>query len=374
VYRQGLQLLSADCPATITFPDSAACEQRYRNEAPVALHNVQLYAFLPNSIEIAPKNGGVFLHEPREVHWFWPTIAPGETVTAGFLIIPQPSTAASTPVSVTWRFVSQTDAQEILLQTLSTNVSTQAHVEMTIKGPSDPQPGAEVTYEIVAQNSGTRQVRAPTLVVTLPAAVTYISSDRGGSLDDTAHTVTWTLDPMNLNALTSRYVTVRLPALITDSLDLNFHAQITSSDLETPAETTVQPTHLAANVALQLTVDGTPDSAFIEDGVFVWNAVLTQTGSATLSNVLVIATLGDGLELQSQSAGATFDADKHTLTWNFPTLATGTPQTFMVQARPVITLTGLSNPLRVTFSVTAKDLSDALTKSDDVIAKHKVNE
>ncbi len=237
--RDGLQPAGGNCPEAIVFPNATLCEQRYTNNNPTALQNVVIAVTYSDALAAIPRYGGVSLPSKNKVVWNFPVIKPSETVTVGFVMVPQLPATAAAKVDLTWQIENVNTQQTISLNTVSTNITSTTAAAVTIGGPTQVAPGATASFTIAVHNTGTRPLHGAVLVLVLPTNVKFEKSNHQGIFDSATQHVTWQLGDLSADAQIERVVKVTHAAdLAVDTL-LTYHATLASPDLDKGVEQTL---------------------------------------------------------------------------------------------------------------------------------------
>lgn len=206
--RDGLQPAGGECPETVLFPDAALCEQRYQNVSPVEMKDVVIAVTMDEFLAAIPRHGGIYLPVKRKMLWVFPVIKPNETITVGFVMVPQlPATDVAT-VSLQWVVEQPHTGASSPLGTLSTNITTTTAATVKISGPTMVPVGATFTLTIRYRNTGTRPLTDLVCDMTLPADAIHEQHSHKGQFDNEENRVTWTVAELPVGADVERSVTV----------------------------------------------------------------------------------------------------------------------------------------------------------------------
>ena len=187
----------------------------------------------------------------------------------------------------------------------TTTLVTPGGLEVTKAGPAQVDIGGEATYTIQVTGTGTGASTGTQLVDTIPAGMSYVSSNPEGSV--TGDQLVINLG--TLNPVSSSSVSVVLRA--DQKGDWTNMVTVTSTEGATAsAETTttvVQP-------ELGLTKTG-PVTALLNES-FAYTLTVTNNGNGVANNTTVVDTLPSGLDYVSSDPAGTYDEQAGTVTWN----------------------------------------------------------
>lgn len=371
LYRPGLNLLTKNCPDTIAAGEKRLCEVMYRNDAPTPLDHPIMTVTLPQEIDVVAHDNGVYIAQTHQVQWVWPSIAPGQIVPAGFVILPRPQSAREVALRFEWKLQSLTDPQETLVTAIETSINAEPRLQLQVAGPKSALPGKSVQYEVAFVNQGALQLNEATLVVTLPAAITHAATTDGTWAVE-SHELRWSLGTIPLGGQGARYFTITTPEVVTKDTNLVFRAQLKANGLPDGVQTNEFLTALQPNMDVLLTASPSPQSVVIDKvghaDVVTWTVTIQQSGDKELKGVKLVATLDPNLVLQTISHDGAFVGDAQQVVWELGSISGGGDVTVTVTAEPSDALTAVLNTLKMSFELTA-DALEPIIKSADVQAK-----
>ena len=192
---------------------------------------------------------------------------------------------------------------------------------LTKTGPDTALLNAEFDYTITVTNNGDGDATGTTVVDTLPAGLTYVSSDPTGTANGS--TITWnvgTLEPDDSSTIT---LTVR---------GTTGGAKENAATASSGGGNTFQP-QASATTTIQV-----PDISVAKTGraaMFVGNQVTytltaTNEGDAPLTGVTITDTIPTGMSYVSSSPAGTLSDDEDTVTWDIGNLAVGSSSSVTV--------------------------------------------
>ena len=180
--------------------------------------------------------------------------------------------------------------------------------------------GTEVTFTIEVTNNGDGPAFNAAVVDTVPAGLTVVSSDPAATVADDG-TLNWTIAQLDAGASTSFTITATSAA----SGDYANTVDVTVLGATVSAEASVR----ANTPAVTLAKSG--GSVMYTDGERDYDLVVTNTGEADLTGVVITDTLPSGLSYVSSTSSGTHAAG--VVTWNITQLAIGDSTTLTVRLR-----------------------------------------
>jgi uncharacterized repeat protein (TIGR01451 family) len=217
---------------------------------------------------------------------------------------------------------------------------------------SKPSIGDVVTLKVTMANSGPVQATGAAATVTLPAGMTFVSSDGGTSFDPT--TGTWT--PGTVAAQSTTTLTIK--ATVTDPTAQPVTATITGSD-QTDNNTannsaTLNVTPVLAKLNLMKSMSNTVAST---GSILVMTVAVGNGGQGRARNVAVTDTFPDGLTFVKALSATQGSYNPTTHTWTVGTVAPGTIAVLRVMV--MVTKTG---PLSAPSAMTGTGYDTTLSK------------
>ncbi|MBI4238540.1 MAG: DUF11 domain-containing protein [Deltaproteobacteria bacterium] len=375
MYRPGLNLLTKNCPDKIVAGEKRLCEVMYRNDAPTPLDHPIITVTLPQEIDVVAHDNGVYIAQTHQVQWVWPSIAPGQIVPAGFVIIPRPQSAREVELRFEWKLQSLTDPQETLVTAIETSISAEPRLQLQVAGPKSALPGKSVQYEVAYVNQGALQLNDAALTVTLPAEITHAATTDGTWAVE-SHELRWSLGTIPLGGQGARYFTIETPAVVAKETKLIFRAGLKANGLADGVQTNEFLTALQPNMEVLLTASPSPQAVVIDktghEDLVTWTVTVKQSGEKELKGVKLVATLDPNLSLQTITHDGSFVGDAQQVVWELGSVAGGGEVTVTVSAEPSDALTAMLNTLKMSFELSA-DALDPITKSADIQAKFESN-
>ena len=183
--------------------------------------------------------------------------------------------------------------------------------------------GGERTYTITATNSGEAPLSGVTITDTIPAGLTYVSSDSNGSRS--GNTVTWSVGDLAVNE--SAAVTVTLRGVTAGQV--TNQARVTT-DQNADADATLDITVLATPGAHLSIVDTSDPLAVGEEGGYTIT-VENQSADSPITNVLVTVVVPTELDILAAEGGTI--SNNQVSYAAISSLAAGQTQTFTISVR-----------------------------------------
>ncbi len=325
--------------------------------------NVTLVDYLPAGLTyVSSSQSAVYNPVTRTVTWSpvsiggltsvprWITVQVDGSVPNG--------THLTNTFSITWqnesgkRYGPASATKEVIVYTHPT-------LSISKSGPLIGSPGGTLAFSINATNTGGLAAENVTLVDTLPAQYTYVSSSQSGVYNPGARTVTWNLGSLAAGGNSIVSLTILVNAGVPNNTPLNNNAAVTWKDSGGtsygPVNTSLTTT-IFTTPQLTITKEG-PDEATIGSYI-TFTGTLTNVGGTTATNVILVDYLPDGLTFVSSSNSATYDPVARTITWNLGSVGSGVAITGWVTAQVSDSVYNGSHLIN-TFSVTWKDAGGA---------------
>ena len=183
--------------------------------------------------------------------------------------------------------------------------------------------GGERTYTITATNSGEAPLTGVTITDTIPAGLSYVSSDSGGSRS--GNVITWSIGDLAVNEAAS--VTVTLRGITAG--EVTTQARVTA-DQNAAADATLDITVLATPGAHLSIVDNSDPLAVGEEGGYTIT-VENQSADSPITNVQVTVVVPAQLDILAAEGGTI--SDNQVSYAAISSLAAGQTQTFTISVR-----------------------------------------
>ncbi|RJS80927.1 DUF11 domain-containing protein [Methanophagales archaeon] len=175
--------------------------------------------------------------------------------------------------------------------------------------PTEGTPCTDVTFTITVTNTGDCTLNPVTVVDTLPAGMSYVSDDSGGSV--VGNTITWTTS-LGMGASQIIHLVAHIDAgasgTLTDSVTATGTppkgADVTDSD-------TADVTALASGISVEKVANPTSNAPSTK---VTFTITVTNTGDCTLDPVTVVDTLPAGMSYVSSSPAGSVVGN--TITWD----------------------------------------------------------
>jgi uncharacterized repeat protein (TIGR01451 family) len=197
-------------------------------------------------------------------------------------------------------------------------------VSKSVDNPA-PNVGTNVTFTVGVSNTGTNTANGVVIHDALPAGLTWVSDDAGGTYNHT--TGDWTIGTMAANTSATLHIvaTVSTPGAKTNTASVGHVNETQTSLLNDSATATVTPPQ--ADLAVTKVVDnGSPD---IGSNVN-WTVTVHNNGGSAATNVTISDVLQAGLAWVSDDSSGAYNHG--TGLWTVGSLANGGTATLNVNA------------------------------------------
>jgi uncharacterized repeat protein (TIGR01451 family) len=191
--------------------------------------------------------------------------------------------------------------------------------------PTEGAPCTDVTFTITVTNTGDCTLDPVEVVDTLPAGMSYVSDDSGGSV--VGNTITWTTS-LGMGASQTIHLVAHINEGATGTLTDSVTATGTppKGDDVTDSDTATV-TALAPGISVEKVADPTSNAPSTD---VTFTITVTNTGDCTLDPVTVVDTLPAGMSyVSSDPAGSVVG---NTITWNVGPLASEASKTITLKA------------------------------------------
>jgi uncharacterized repeat protein (TIGR01451 family) len=207
-----------------------------------------------------------------------------------------------------------------------------ADVSIVKKGPQFAKPGGTITYSIISTNNGPSDAKDVLIQDPLPAGLTFLSADNGGTFNSTTRTVIWPVIPTLANtASVTRTITVTVPTTLTSltntvySSSSTFDPDLTNNNSSQPISQV--PTTIT-NALLADVVTTKTGAATATAGRTVSYTIATRNnGPDTADNVTITDSIIPGLTGVTVSDGGTYNTTTGIVTFPAVSLTNTTSTT-----------------------------------------------
>ncbi len=228
----------------------------------------------------------------------------------------------------------------------ATTTVVQPVLALTKSGPATALLNANFDYTITVTNNGDGAATGATVVDTLPAGLTYVSSDPAGAASGS--TVTWNVGDLAPDASETITLTVRGT---TGGAKVNVATASSGGN-------SFQPEARATTTILvpDITVEKTGRPAMFVGNQVTYTLTASNSGDAALTGVTITDTIPTGMSYVTSSPAGTVSDDDAQVTWSVGSLAVGaeTSVTVTLQGDQVGTVTNTAGA-SATEGVSASD-------------------
>jgi uncharacterized repeat protein (TIGR01451 family) len=193
-------------------------------------------------------------------------------------------------------------------------------LEVTKTGPAQVDINSDVTYTIEVTGTGTGASTGVQLVDTIPAGLSFVSSDPEGTL--TGDQLSIQLGTQNPLETTSVSVVLRA----SQPGDWTNGAAVSSTE---GASASAEATTTVVQPILAITKAG-PITALLNES-FAYTITVTNDGNGVAANTIVTDTLPEGLAHMSSDPTGTFSEEDSTVTWSVGDLNPGDSSTLSLR-------------------------------------------
>ena len=193
-------------------------------------------------------------------------------------------------------------------------------LEVTKTGPAQVDINSDVTYIIEVTGTGTGASTGVQLVDTIPAGLSFVSSDPEGTL--TGDQLSIQLGTQNPFETTSVSVVLRA----SQPGDWTNGAAVSSTE---GASASAEATTTVVQPILAITKAG-PITALLNES-FAYTITVTNDGNGVAANTIVTDTLPEGLAHMSSDPTGTFSEEDSTVTWSVGDLNPGDSSTLSLR-------------------------------------------
>ncbi len=352
--------------------DTIVYTVRLTNGGPDAATGIEVTDQLPAGVTyVSDDSGGSY--NPATGLWAVAALANGSTATLSITATVDAGTAGTRITNTATVTTSDQNDPNPDDNTDSADIDVAGADLRILKAVDEhfPNEGETITYSVIVVNGGPDDATGIEVTDQLPAGVTYVSDDTGGSYDPA--TGIWAVGDVANGEVAVAKILVTVDAGTSDSIIINV-ASLTAADQDdpNPDNNTDRVTIIVtgADLGLVKTVDNTTPG---EDDTVVYSITITNGGPKKATGIEVIDQLPAGVTYVSDDSGATYDPA--TGIWAVADLANGETATLQITATIDAGTTGLR--LTNTAAVTASDQSDPNpdndTDSADVTVSEPVN-
>ena len=228
----------------------------------------------------------------------------------------------------------------------ATTTVVQPVLALTKSGPATALLNANFDYTITVTNNGDGAATGATVVDTLPAGLTYVSSDPAGAASGS--TVTWNVGDLAPDASETITLTIRGT---TGGAKVNVATASSGGN-------SFQPEARATTTILvpDITVEKTGRPAMFVGNQVTYTLTANNSGDAALTGVTITDTIPTGMSYVTSSPAGTVSDDGAQVTWSVGSLAVGaeTSVTVTLQGDQVGTVTNTAGASAIE-GVTASD-------------------
>lgn len=236
------------------------------------------------------------------------TLAPAATTTVAFQVRVTSAAAGTTltnAASLAYR--AATIGRDYTYNTADVNTPVADEADVSITKTASPQPvtaGNQITYTLTARNNGPNPAAGVQVVDTLPAGVTYVSSNpSAGSCAAAGQTVTCDLGTIANNGTVTIPVVVTVPGGSTATSLTNVARITTTTSDPVPGNNNASATSTVVRQAdMALTKSASPTSPVPGTNV-TYTLTATNNGASRATGVTITDTLPASLIVRSATSG-----------------------------------------------------------------------
>ena len=318
-------------PATVFAGSNFSYTISITNLGPSTASNVIASDSLPASLVFVSANSGGVLGTNNVVSWPALTLLSGArtnytlTVTApagGAFTNFASATSPTGDPNPTNNVGTNTGAQ------VTTTVTPQADVVVTVSGPTNVLAGGSYTYTVSVTNLGVSGATNVLATNTLPGGVVFISTSSGGT--NTGSTVTWPTIDLPAGTGTNFSITVTAPpsgSLTNRAAGASITPDPIPSNNNGSASTAVVITTVTPQA--DIAVAKTGPATVLAGGNLTYTISITNFGPSTASNIVAQDNLPATALFVSASSGGTLGAS-NIVSWPATTLLSGATTNFTV--------------------------------------------
>lgn len=300
-------------PANLGLQKTAEYTVSITNSGDTTATNVTLTDDLPAGLTFVSSEPAASSAAGSNVTWGLGDIAPGETVSVTMML-------TATTVGEQVNTATAVSVEGITGQGTSVTDVIPGSLALSKTAPEQTILGDELTYEITVTNDGEGALTSVVLTDTLPATLTYVTSEPAGTAAADG-TVTWTLD--NLEAGASRTISV-----VATSGEPGEVVNAASAASAEGASAEAEVTTLVTKSDLAITKSADNESPLLGEAT-TFTIQVTNNGNATASDVVVVDAVPTGFGQVTATPEGSLGTDG-SLQWTLASLAAGATETITV--------------------------------------------
>ena len=347
-----LSVTKADSPDPVLLGDELTYTLTVTNAGPSYDTLVSFTDTLPEGVSLVsstPSQGSC--SGTSTVSCTLGTIASGDIATVSIVVIPNVTGDLTNTATVTSSVADTSTGDNTATET--TTVIPAANLSVTKAGSPDPVLlGEELTYTLIATNSGPSDATDVTLTDTLQASVSFVSASAGCT--EAAGTVTCALGTLGSGDSSNVSIVVRPTALSTVTNTATVASVV--ADPSTGDNTVTETTAVNPAADLSVTKSDSPDPVLLGQEL-TYIITVTNAGPSASTNVTVIDTLPEDVSFVSSAPSQGSCSGTSTVTCTLGTIASGDTATVSIVVTPRST-GDLTNTASVTGSVADPSTGD----------------
>ncbi|MCX5852546.1 MAG: hypothetical protein NT072_10925 [Deltaproteobacteria bacterium] len=302
----------------------------YANSGNVPATGVVISDTIPAGVTLVSgsiTSGGVL--SGSTITWTLGSVGAGASGTVGFAVLIPSGTADGTKISNA-AGVSTTEQGTWTTDAVETTVSAEKPA-LTVTKSSDTagsvDPGQTLTYTIECTNSGNVPLSNVTVRDSLPAGVTFVSADSGGTFS--GGKVTWIVASIAVGGKKVLRLTVLVDSTLSEGTEIENTAVATSSAAGEEKGSVTNTVAAKPSLTILKTAD-TTGTVYVGNNV-TFTVKVTNSGNSTLTGVVVSDTLPANTSFVSADGGGTFLGGA--VRWNIAIITAGESINFHVTLR-----------------------------------------
>ncbi|HRH41197.1 MAG TPA: DUF11 domain-containing protein [Pyrinomonadaceae bacterium] len=227
-------------------------------------------------------------------------------------------------------------------------------VSLTKSGPATAQPSSNITYTLVVNNNSgiynegsivpdyPMDIPNVTVEDILPAGVTFVSADNGGTYNSGTNKISWNLGTMAAGATQTLTVIVTTPNAAAVSAGNNslFNSATVSAPGDSISTNNTGTATTVLQVPVDLTIAKTHSGSFNANSTGTYNLTVNNIGTAASSGTITVTdNLPTGLSVNNGAAGAVTLSGTNAANWSCSSNASA-PQTITCTSSTAIAASG----------------------------------